>query len=226
MVRSTNAPAAPGAPRGRALPDRRDATRTPAWARRRAGLEAPEGTSRPVPVRTGRHGPVRRPARTGRPATGRPGASALTQKRSPSRTVRYRRAWHSRTRLPPKRSAAVTRRTLGAAAKRLDVASRTCRTSPRTPRQAGTTPRFVPHVVPHESQRQSRDKHSCWSDVEPEVGIEPTTYRLQGGCSTTELHRPVPGAILVAPSWAAPTLGAMPQSIAAAVGGARAGGPG
>jgi hypothetical protein len=25
--------------------------------------------------------------------------------------------------------------------------------------------------------------------VEPEVGIEPTTYRLQGGCSTTELHR-------------------------------------
>src|SRR5437764_14475398 len=29
-----------------------------------------------------------------------------------------------------------------------------------------------------------------WSGVEPEVGIEPTTYRLQGGCSTTELHRP------------------------------------
>jgi hypothetical protein len=28
--------------------------------------------------------------------------------------------------------------------------------------------------------------------VEPEVGIEPTTYRLQGGCSTTELHRPAP----------------------------------
>ena len=26
---------------------------------------------------------------------------------------------------------------------------------------------------------------------EPEVGIEPTTYRLQGGCSTTELHRRV-----------------------------------
>ena len=26
--------------------------------------------------------------------------------------------------------------------------------------------------------------------MEPEVGIEPTTYRLQGGCSTTELHRP------------------------------------
>ena len=28
------------------------------------------------------------------------------------------------------------------------------------------------------------------SHLEPEVGIEPTTYRLQGGCSTTELHRP------------------------------------
>src|SRR6478672_9592801 len=25
--------------------------------------------------------------------------------------------------------------------------------------------------------------------MEPEVGIEPTAYRLQGGCSTTELHR-------------------------------------
>ena len=25
--------------------------------------------------------------------------------------------------------------------------------------------------------------------AEPEVGIEPTTYRLQGGCSTTELLR-------------------------------------
>jgi hypothetical protein len=23
----------------------------------------------------------------------------------------------------------------------------------------------------------------CWSGVEPEVGIEPTTYRLQDGCS-------------------------------------------
>jgi hypothetical protein len=68
------------------------------------GRRHQKSTSRPVPVLTGRHGPVRRPAGTGRPAIGRPGASALTQKRSPSRTVRYRRAWHSRTRLPPKRS--------------------------------------------------------------------------------------------------------------------------
>ena len=29
--------------------------------------------------------------------------------------------------------------------------------------------------------------------MEPEVGIEPTTYLLQGGCSTTELHRPGDG---------------------------------
>ena len=28
-----------------------------------------------------------------------------------------------------------------------------------------------------------------WSNVEPVVGVEPTTFRLQGGCSTTELHR-------------------------------------
>src|SRR5690606_39694430 len=33
---------------------------------------------------------------------------------------------------------------------------------------------------------------SAGQDAEPEVGIEPTTYRLQGGCSTTERHRPVP----------------------------------
>ena len=58
-----------------------------------------------------------------------------------------------------------------------------------------------------------------WSDLEPEVGIEPTTYRLQGGCSTTELHRPVRDHILIARSWRAPTLGAMPQSIAASGGG-------
>ena len=27
--------------------------------------------------------------------------------------------------------------------------------------------------------------------MEPSVGIEPTTYRLQGGCSTTELTRQI-----------------------------------
>ncbi len=27
--------------------------------------------------------------------------------------------------------------------------------------------------------------------MEPSVGLEPTTYRLQGGCSTTELTRRV-----------------------------------
>ena len=30
--------------------------------------------------------------------------------------------------------------------------------------------------------------------MEPNVGIEPTTYRLQGGCSTTELIRRTPSA--------------------------------
>ena len=59
--------------------------------------------------------------------------------------------------------------------------------------------------------------------VEPEVGIEPTTYRLQGGCSTTELHRPVLAAILVPPP-RPHTLGTMPQSIVA-TGGVRPGEP-
>jgi hypothetical protein len=54
--------AAPGAPRGRALPDRRDAIRAPAWARRRAGLEAPE---RHQPTGTRPH----RATRTGTPTS-------------------------------------------------------------------------------------------------------------------------------------------------------------
>ncbi len=29
----------------------------------------------------------------------------------------------------------------------------------------------------------------CDLQIEPRVGIEPTTYRLQGGCSATELPR-------------------------------------
>ena len=69
-------------------------------------------------------------------------------------------------------------------------ARRTRPSGPRATRHEAKIRLLVPHLVPHEQPSGSCTPHSCWSGVEPEVGIEPTTYRLQGGCSTTELHRP------------------------------------
>ena len=54
---------------------------------------------------------------------------------------------------------------------------------------------FYPLVTMDVSRRQAvnapADRPGCGSDpgmVEPSVGIEPTTFRLQGGSSTTELQ--------------------------------------
>ena len=41
------------------------------------------------------------------------------------------------------------------------------------------------HYVPRGQRGRSCERRFRRSDVEPEVGIEPTTYRLQGGCSTS-----------------------------------------
>ena len=51
--------------------------------------------------------------------------------------------------------------------------------------------------MPH-SMCSSREFAKFYADsatqLEPGVGIEPTTYHLQGGCSTTELTRRVADA--------------------------------
>ncbi len=44
--------------------------------------------------------------------------------------------------------------------------------------------RLVPHLVPRDGRQRSDESRCRRSGLEPGVGLEPTTYRLQGGCST------------------------------------------
>jgi hypothetical protein len=41
--------------------------------------------------------------------------------------------------------------------------------------------------VARDYRNRSCVQHSCWSDLEPEVGIEPTTYRLQDASSASSM---------------------------------------
>jgi hypothetical protein len=88
-------------------------------------------------------------------------------------------------------------RTQSAAPQLLDVASCAGPCQPPGAPPYLRVARFVPHVVPRGATTRSRRSKIYWSEAEPGVGIEPTTYRLQGGCSTTELHR---RALCAAPS--------------------------
>ncbi len=67
-----------------------------------------------------------------------------------------------------------------AARQRLDVASRAGLAGPGAPWHGMRVARLVPHLVPCGEVGGADAQRSRWSDREPEVGFEPTTYRLQG----------------------------------------------
>ena len=74
--------AAPGPPRGRALPGRRDDARAPAWSRSTGRVGIRKASAQAARDRTRRHGPAWRPARTASVSGSPTPASTFTPKRS------------------------------------------------------------------------------------------------------------------------------------------------